>query len=219
MTDERLRAQLRKAKETGEWMQYLVAAQRAGISLEDALLETKGAAIELIQTHSDALYRFSDDVEAKITQWMTLAEGIPNCTYHTLNVQPELLVWTYLVLDRIDKARKHRSRWEHKELGNPSIDTFFKNPKGTFHRNSERMYNLVFHGTLRHEIQHQRRLIARNLRNGNLPLAEEFTPLLSEEDKFLTYLDLSFTLKNKEYKNDRRKTTRVRTQMERNRSW
>lgn len=91
MSDEKLRAALRSARENGEWTPYLAEAQRAGVSFEEVLRESAGAAIPLINSQPDALHTFAKRANQQAMLWLSAAEDIAE---H----DPVILISTYAAL-------------------------------------------------------------------------------------------------------------------------
>ncbi|MBS3148775.1 hypothetical protein J4219_07875 [Candidatus Woesearchaeota archaeon] len=195
MSDERLRAEHRRGRKSGEWMQYLVAAQRAGISLEDALLETQGKAIELIQTNASDLSRFSDEVNAKIAEWMFTVEGLP-CESSNPQLKNDCLVWTYAVLAMPQKAREYLPRIWYTQ-NQTAFEKLIASPtEEEINRlNPSTDMTVILHNSKQAE---QAQTIALELKKGNMELAEKEVKTLLPVHQFRAYIDFSFILKNRE---------------------
>ncbi|MBS3148770.1 hypothetical protein J4219_07845 [Candidatus Woesearchaeota archaeon] len=114
MSDERLRAQLRKAKETGEWMPYLVAVQRTGVSIEEALKESGGAAIPLIRDNPEILYVLNCKVHEQAMDWMGKAAKLPSesaiicATYAALGMEDAANNFLIIIPDEFQQQARNQ---------------------------------------------------------------------------------------------------------------
>lgn len=199
MSDAKLRAELRKARETSEWNQYLVEAQRAGILLEDVLLETQGAAIPLIQKYSTDLSKFYGDVNLKVAEWMLKAEGLPSDSMNP-QIKNDILAWTYAVLEMRQKAREFIPLTWHSE-NRAALEKLLDSPNKIDARKLDPTTDMTVVGLYENEAEKVNELTCK-LKNGHLKYAETFAAKLPSQHRFRAYVDFSIILKNKERQND-----------------
>lgn len=199
MSDERLRAALRKARETGEWMPYLVCAQRAGSRLEDVLLETQGAAIPLIQKHASDLAKFYQDVKLKVAEWMLQAEELP-CESPNQQLKNDILVWTYAVLEMPQKAREFLPHiwYNDKSKG---LEKLADSPNDFDARRLNPITDMTVMDHSKSEAEKVSEL-THKLKSGEMEEAETFAAKLPPRHRFRAYIDFSRILKNKDYEHE-----------------